>query len=68
MSMTRKHFQAVADACVRADEQLSFDGINMKVREHVMRRYVEHLSREFKRQNPAFDAERFRKACGLDYV
>ena len=70
-SMTRKHFQAIADAirgCVYLDESeitaMREDGIDAVTaqRENIAFAIADAL-RQF---NPAFDRERFLKACGVD--
>ena len=68
--MTRQHFQAIADSVAEEVElirtmrtECNNDASDIAL-DH-MSNVVMNLSRELRRFNPAFDRERFEKACGL---
>ena len=59
--MTKKHFQAVADAI--KSERAIWAGD--KKGENALLGITEALAREFKSINPRFDRARFMAACGF---
>ena len=67
MSLTRKHFQAIAD--IIAQETPSSEAASKESTEYAKRLMGLNIARDmavfFKHENPAFDRERFLTACGF---
>jgi hypothetical protein len=58
--MTRKDYRAIAERLARSADKYQFDeGRN------IVAEVVEDLVEVFGEDNPRFDADKFRKACGI---
>lgn len=55
--MSRKHFQAFANMIL---------GLKDKIPEQYREQLTEEMIKVFERENPRFDDERFRTACGIE--
>ena len=65
MTMTRKHFQAIADELASARPvEGSPDVKHAWQAHHTWKRICEQMASMLRTQNPNFDRERFLRACG----
>ena len=70
-TMTRKHYKALAQIlaesvdAIRSEDRGDWGHGDAEMEEEGFRRAVESLSGFLLSENPRFDAERFRLACGL---
>lgn len=63
-SMTRQHFQAIADAVKETKDY--FERLdNNPSPDEVIETVAQELMREVRRFNPSFDRDRFLTACGF---
>jgi len=60
MSMTRKHFESIAETIKTEREQWTGDG------RHAIDWLARGLASDFENLNDNFDPERFYTACGMD--
>lgn len=64
--MTRKDYQSIADALVRAQFRMEDTLGNVSAANMCAYDVADSLAREFARENPNFNRDRFMKACGLE--
>ena len=63
--MTRKDYQAIADAIREVYEDYSGDGVAIQYQAHETLNYtLARLCQVFAQDNPRFSADKFVKACG----
>lgn len=63
MAMTKKHYEILAEAIGSAKPQgMRLPPGSMKVWERVVTKVADALAKD----NPRFDAQRFRNACGVE--
>jgi urease gamma subunit len=61
--MTRKDYELIADAISGTIAEYARQGEDVA---DVMRELAENLATELETDNPRFDREKFRKACGVE--
>lgn len=61
--MTRKDYELIADAISGTILEYARQGEDVA---DVMRELAENLATELEMDNPRFDREKFRKACGVN--
>ena len=59
--MTRKHYVAIAEVIEKARTQVHLNKQHMETVEKIVADLIEIFSKD----NPEFDANRFKKACGV---
>lgn len=63
--MTRKHFQAIAEAVKRSSDRISFLDLEPSRMRLIMSIMADEMADSLANDNPRFDRERFLKACGF---
>lgn len=66
MSMTRKHFRAIADAVAEARRANDYDTTEPTAGIDAVDDVARNLADSLRQFNPSFDRARFLEACGVE--
>lgn len=63
---SKRHYEIVADSIGYAKEgAYGLDDLQYRGAKYILEELIDNLSKKFVDDNPAFDAERFKRACGF---